>query len=301
MGQQTYDVHADITTRIVAAIKRGAGTLQMPWRDGTAMRPPINATTTKAYRGINVLSLWLTTQERAYASCEWATFKQWQSHGAMVRKGEKGTPIIFYKTIERDGAEGEDADDPRTIPFAHASWVFNASQVDGYAPQKAPAPSAPLFERLRQAEPAIAATQAAITYGGSRAFYQRTEDRIQVPAAEDFTGTPTSTAREAFYSTIFHELGHWSGAEKRLNRVKGKRFAYGAYAFKEIIAELSAAFTCARLGISDTPRPDHAQYIEQYPTILRNDKKAIFAAATAATVAADDVLAFSVPRQEPAD
>lgn len=116
----------------------------------------------------------------------------------------------------------------------------------------------------------------------------------------NFTGsaTPTRSPRESFYATQLHELAHWVGAPHRLDRVKGKKFADRAYCFEEIIAELSAAFSCARLGISSTPRADHAQYIDQYLTVLREDKNAIFTAAAAASAATDYILAFSDSKLE---
>jgi antirestriction protein ArdC len=291
-----FDVHQEITNRIVAAIEAGAGEFKLPWHRAASTRSPINATTGRAYRGVNILSLWITTQALGYESHEWATFKQWQERGVNVRKGEKGTPIVFYKNLHVESSDvdaSEDAEGGRTIPFARASWVFNAAQVDGHVAEAAALPEHPLFERIASVDRVIAVTGAQIEYGGSRACYNRLTDRISIPDERAFFGTETSTAQEAFYSTILHELAHHSGSESRLNREKGKRFADRAYAFEELIAETSAAFLCAELGISNEPRPDHAQYIAQYLAILKNDKKAIFTAAAAAGTATDFILAFS--------
>lgn len=307
--KSTFDIHAEITNRIIAAIERGAGDFIMPWRRAPSAKRPINMTTQKSYRGVNILSLWITTQAVGYRSNEWATFKQWKDRGVSVRKGEKGTPIVFYKQLavtapdgvaqtgNRQGAEEENA---KTIPFARASWVFNAEQVEGYLPEGDELPERPLFERIVHAEAVIAATKAVIEYGGTRACYNRATDRISIPDERAFIGSPTSTAQEAFYSTVLHEVAHWAGAEHRLNREKGKRFADRTYAFEELIAELSAAFLCCELGITNEARPDHAQYVAQYLEILQNDTRAIFQAATAASAAADYILAFSRPQQEEA-
>jgi antirestriction protein ArdC len=238
-----------------------------------------------------------------YESHEWATFKQWQERGANVRKGEKGTPIVFYKNLHVESSDvdaSEDAEGGRTIPFARASWVFNSAQVDGYVAEATALPERPLFERIASVDRVIEATGAEIEYGGSRACYNRLTDRISIPDERAFFGTETSTARETFYSTILHEIAHWVGAEHRLNREKGKRFADRAYAFEELIAELSAAFLCSELGITNDPRPDHAQYMAQYLAILKNDKKSIFTAAAAASAATDFILAFSHKEQEEA-
>ena len=298
-----FDVHQEITNRIVAAIEAGAGEFKLPWHRAASTRSPINATTGRAYRGVNILSLWITTQALGYELHEWATFKQWQERGVNVRKGERGTPIVFYKNLHVESSDvdaSEDAEGGRTIPFARASWVFNAAQVDGHVAHAAVLPERPLFERIASVDRVIEATGAQIEYGGSRACYNRLTDRISIPDERAFFGTETSTAQEAFYSTILHELAHHSGSESRLNREKGKRFADRAYAFEELIAELSAAFLCSELGITNDPRPDHAQYMAQYLTILKNDKKAIFTAAAAASAATDFILAFSRKEQEEA-
>ena len=292
MTTSSFDIHQDITNRIVAAIEAGAGDFKMPWHQAGSIAWPVNAKTNHQYRGVNVLVLWVTALNSAYPTSEWATFKQWQERGAQVRKGEKGTPVVFYKDFS---VASEDGSEERHIPFARASWVFNAAQVDGYACETAVSSPMSEFIRLANVEAAISATQARIDFGGAQAFYHRGEDRIQIPNAEDFTGSLTSSPRESFYSTILHELTHWSGAVDRLDRVKGKKFADRAYCFEKLIAELGAAFLCGRLGITTSPRPDHAQYIAQYLEVLRNDKKVIFAAAAASAAAAatDYILGFS--------
>ena len=105
-----FDIHQEITNRIVSAIEAGAGDFKLPWHRAASTRAPINATTGRAYRGVNILSLWITTQALGYELYKWATFKQWQERGASVRKGEKGTPIVFYKNLAVDAREGSGAD-----------------------------------------------------------------------------------------------------------------------------------------------------------------------------------------------
>ena len=117
-----------------------------------------------------------------------------------------------------------------------------------------------------------------------------------MPDREKFFGSATSTPQEAYYSTLLRELGHWTGAEHRLNREKGKRFADRVYCFEEVIAELTASFMCAQLSITDTPRADHAQYIAGYLAMMKEDRKAIFAAAAAASAAVDHIMAYSTTR-----
>lgn len=290
--QSSFDIYDTITTAIVNAIENDPGNFVMPWHRAPNLQMPINAVTGKTYRGINVLSLWVGAQNSGFTNRGWATFKQWQEAGAKVRKGERGTPIVFYRQIEVDEPRAEESPDRRRIPFARASWVFNVDQVDDYEAPPSPEPR-PLFERLAHVEKVIAATRADIAYGGSRAFYRPSDDHIQMPEPGAFTGTPTSTAQESFYSTLLHELGHWTGAAKRLNRDDHKRQFDEIYNFEEIIAEMTAAFLCTRLDITSVPRADHAQYIASYLKLLKEDKRAIFRAATASAAAADFIMAFS--------
>jgi antirestriction protein ArdC len=139
---------------------------------------------------------------------------------------------------------------------------------------------------LEQAEAFVAATGASISHGGGRAFYRPATDSIQLPPREAFVGSPTSTPAEAYYSTLLHELTHWTSAPSRCNRELGKRFGDDAYAIEELVAELGTAFLCADLGITDEPRADHAQYLAAWLSILKADKKAIFTAASKASEAA---------------
>lgn len=140
-------------------------------------------------------------------------------------------------------------------------------------------------EPIERAEAFVAATGAVIHHGGSRAFYRPSTDDIHLPPREAFIGTATSTAAEAYASTKLHELTHWTSAETRCNRQLGRRFGDDAYAMEELVAELGAAFLCADLGITDTPRADHAQYLDHWLRVLKADKKAIFTAASKASQA----------------
>ena len=132
------DIYTRVTNEIVAAIKAGAGSWTMPWHhDGSATSRPVNAGTGKAYRGSNILSLWIAAQAAGYTSGRWASYRQWQALGAQVRKGEQATTIVFWKINQR-GEDADGGDDPqegrgRTRMFARGYSVFNEAQVDGYA------------------------------------------------------------------------------------------------------------------------------------------------------------------------
>lgn len=119
----------------------------------------------------------------------------------------------------------------------------------------------------------------------TRAYFDPGSDYIAIPDKARFVGSPTSTATECYYSTLLHELVHWTGAEHRLNRTFGERFGDAAYAAEELVAELGAAFLCADLGVTNDPRPDHAAYVASWLKILRSDSRAIFTAASLSTAA----------------
>ncbi|ADZ69035.1 ArdC family protein [Polymorphum gilvum] len=287
MTTERIDVYTQVTNNIIAAIEAGAGDWQMPWhRSGEGLNRPVNIDTSKAYRGINVVSLWASAQARGFITGTWGTYRQWQANGCQVRKGEKSSLVVFYKEfeVEERNDTGETEHGKRLM--ARASWVFNADQVDGYEAPALPEPKDPVAT-VAAAERFITATGAIIRHGGTRAFYRPSDDIIQMPERERFLGTETSTATESYYATLLHELTHWTGDTRRCDRQFGKRFGDDAYAVEELVAELGAAFLCADLGVTLTPRPDHAAYIDSWLKVLKADKKAIFAAASAAAKATD--------------
>ena len=221
-----------------------------------------------------------------YGSGFWATYRQWRELEAQVRKGERASLIVFWKELEREVEDEETGERERKKTlFARASWVFNADQVDGWAPPAAPERN--LVQALDRAEAFTAATRADIRHGGDRAYYRRSSDHVQIPDRERFTGSATSTPTETYYATLLHELTHWTGHESRLDRDLSGRFGNEAYAMEELVAELGAAFLCADLSITNTPRPDHAAYIGNWLEVLKQDKRAIFTAARKASQAAD--------------
>ncbi len=285
------DIHQTVTDRIITMLETAqtnGGAL--PWtRPGVAHSRPINAITQKPYRGINVLSLWASADAACYRTGLWATFKQWKELGAFVKKGEKASPIVFYKSLEIDDDTVEPITDgdpaTKTIRMARGYWGFNADQVDGFT---IPAlPTDDLVQRIAQVDTFIANTKADIRHGGVRAYYRPADDFIQMPDRVLFRDTPSSTATEGFYAVLFHELGHLSGAKHRLNRELSTRFGDASYALEEMIAEWTSGFLCADLGITAQPREDHAHYIANWLTVLKNDNTAVFAAAAKANQAVE--------------
>jgi antirestriction protein ArdC len=235
MTKERFDIHQHITDQIVCAIERGAGEFRLPWHraTGNIMRP-VNIASRKAYRGVNVVALWAYSEALGYDSGTWGTYRQWAEAGAQVRKGEKAAYVVFYKELEVAAESGE----AETRLFARSTPVFAAEQVDGYQPPVIDAPPVIPMTPIEQAEAFVAATGARIEHGGTRAFYRPSTDSIQLPPREVFVGSPTSSPAESFYSTLCHELTHWTSAESRCNRQLGKRFGDHAYAMEELVAEL---------------------------------------------------------------
>jgi antirestriction protein ArdC len=277
------DVYARVTSQIVNAIEQGVSNWRMPWHTtGKFAFSPINVNSTKPYRGINTVCLWAAAQAKGYERGEWGTYHQWQERGAQVRKGERATLVVFWK-FAHDTAETDDGDDtPKSgsrLLFTRGYSVFNAAQVDGYTP-KADAET-PIEQRIEQAEIFFRGINAHVIHQGNRAFYSPADDTITLPPF------PAFFAAIDYYSTRAHETGHWTSRVNRCERELGKRFGDNAYSVEELIAELTAAFTLAHLGLSSQPRPDHAQYIASWLRVLKADKRAIFTAASKAQQAAD--------------
>lgn len=249
---------------------------------------PVNALTGRSYRGINVLTFWASASSAGYSDNRWASFRQWGELGAQVRKGEKGTPCIFYKPLDNragreasgPGPNGDQSDAAETHFVLRFSTVFNADQVAG-AP---PLPQIELTPAASEAETAIdrlAATAGASIIEGRQPSYVPSLDVIRMPCRGAFLST------DGYAGTLAHELIHWTGARHRLDRQLQNRFASRAYAAEELIAELGSAFLLAKFKFASVPHPDHASYIASWISLLRDDPRAIFTAAAHASRAAD--------------
>lgn len=266
-------IYQEITDSIIKQLENGAAPWIKPWRvDASADK---NIISQKPYQGINRLILGMSSMAQGFDVPVWASYKQWDSLGANVRKGEKGTKIVFYSPVEKENAQGE----KESYAVLKAYWVFNARQVEGIEIAPSTPSDAPAFIDCALAEERIIKTGAAITHGGDAAFYAPSQDRIQLPHKSAFDN------ESSYYATAFHELTHWSGAAHRLDRTKGKRFADPAYAFEELVAEMGAAFLCQDYGIQGELR--HAGYIQSWLKACRDDSRAIFKAAALAQKAAD--------------
>jgi antirestriction protein ArdC len=252
---------------------------------------PRNALTGRTYSGINVLILWGAVIANGWPSQGWLTFRQAQEAGATVRKGERGTCVVyadrFTPEAEKQRAR-ETGENARAIPFLKRFTVFNIAQCeglgvepgDGLVPDPAPLPER---EIVPVAESVIAASGVDFRIGGDKAYYAPGPDYVQVPPQRAFF-EPVN-----FYRTCLHELTHAVGHSSRLNRNLAGSFGSRDYAREELIAEMGSAFLCASLGIEPTVR--HADYIGAWLDVLKEDNRAIFRAASAASKAADWLLA----------
>jgi antirestriction protein ArdC len=254
---------------------------------------PKNALTGNHYRGINTVALWVSAEASGYSRPLWGTYRQWAELGAQVRKGEKASPVIFYKEFEVAPSPDDAADDGKRR-VARASSVFNVDQVDD-GPAANEVPDHGPVVRNQHFDDFVAATGARITHGGAQAFYMPATDTIRMPDESRFFSTDTSTRDDSYAATVAHELGHWSGAPHRLKRDLSGRFGNEAYAAEELVAELTSAFICASLGITCEPRTDHAQYIAHWLKLLKSDNRAIFVAAAKASQAAEYLQGLAQP------
>lgn len=280
------DLYTRITADIVAQLERGVRPWHQPWAHDHPAGPisrPLRSTG-EPYRGINVVVLWLTAFNKGYLAPLWLTFQQAKQLGGSVKKGEKGTSVVYANTFEKTKTDASGEETTERIPFLKAYTVFNAEQTEGlpghfYAPAPSPKPEA---ERLSHAEAFLTHTKADTRHGGGKAFYSPSGDFIQLPPFETFH------TREAYYATRAHESIHWTKNETRLNRsFDSKRFGDAGYAVEELVAEMGAAFLCADLGIAAEVMPEHAQYLNAWLTVLKQDAKAVFTAAAHAEKAAE--------------
>jgi antirestriction protein ArdC len=284
---EKQDVYTRITNRIIASLEQGVRPWIQPWNAehaaGKITRPLRH--NGQAYSGLNILMLWASAMEQGFAAPIWMTFKQALELDAHVRKGEKGSLVVYANAItrtEHDDATGEDIE--REIPFLKGYTVFNVEQIEGlpslyYA--KAESKLTPV-ERIGCCEEFFASPKAQIVYAGGRAFYAPGPDRIQMPPIDTFRDA------ESFYATLAHEMTHWTKHESRLQRDFGrKHFGDEGYAREELVAELGSAFLCADLELTPEVRDDHASYIASWLEVLKSDKRCVVQAASYAQRAVD--------------
>lgn len=298
-------IYQTVTNTIIQLLETQLEKWDQPWiafgADNDYAR---NAQTNTYYKGINQFLLSFVLLGMGYTKNTWLTFKQVEALGGHVIKGEKSSPVIFYKTgyvdkdnafhsgeqVEKMPAQAQSEKGLKKVPILRLYHLFNVCQTEGLAPSFYEVnPSEPLqdMEKDDRAEALMKATMASIEIvQGNRAFYDPIADNIRVPLREQFRGQS-----EHFYATVLHELCHWTGHPSRLNRDLSGVLGDTAYGREELIGELGAAFTCAALGFSKT-MTQNAAYIKSWLAILKEDNKAVVRASFQAQKAADYILAF---------
>lgn len=282
-------LYDDITGRIIGDLEAGRLPWVQPWDAGrAAVGLPYNVVSDRRYSGINILTLWHAVHARGFRGHGFLTFRQAIALGGTVRRGERGTAIVYSHRV---GSEPPDAtarpgsDGKGGFSFLKRFSVFSVDQCDGLPDDLCiPAPPIPEGLILPEAEALIVATGADVRIGGASAYFSPRHDFVAVPRPDDFY-EPVN-----WHRTVFHELGHWTGHESRLDRDQTGRFGSKPYGQEELVAEMTGAFVCAALGIAPTVR--HADYIGSWLEIIREDQRAILRAASAASKAADYLLAF---------
>jgi antirestriction protein ArdC len=291
-GPDRQSLYDEITAKIISQLEAGCVPWVQPWGTAAAkasLAIPKNAATERCYSGINVLILWGSIVEHGFPVQSWITFRQALGLGGHVRKGERGTTVVYadrFTPEDEKRRAQETGDQAQSIPFLKRFTVFNVAQCDGLpddlttaAPPAEPGLIEPKVEAL------IKAMGIDFRIGGERAFYMPPPlDYVQVPPPQAFY-EPIN-----FHRTALHEISHFTGAAHRLNRDLSGRFGSKKYSQEEIVAEISAAYTCASLGIVPTVR--HADYVGHWIDMLKEDSRAIIRAASQASKAADYILGF---------
>jgi len=278
--RNVYDV---ITSRILAALEKGT----VPWHRPWTTHPPSNLLTKKPYRGVNVLVLRCNT----FTSSWWVTYRQVELLGGHVCKGERGSPVCFWKWIERaedEDAEGQPDSSKPSVPLLRYYPVFNVEQCRGIS-RHLPPPRSVEVEPIPAAEAIVAGMPSPprIQHRTLQAAYHPSLDLVTVPALEDFEDP------EAYYSTLLHELAHSTGHSSRLNRpTVTDAYPFGStnYSKEELTAEMAAAFLCGHAGISNRTVDNSAAYLQGWMERLSEDRRLLIHAASAAQKAADYIL-----------
>ena len=251
------DLYQDVTDQIIEALNQSTDWV-MPWHQ-KGLELPQNVLTRKSYSGINILSLWVASWKGQYSSSLWGTYKQWQEKGAQVRKGEKAHQIVFYKDFEKE-EENEKTKNIETVRkfVLKASAVFNGAQVDGFdisVEHQTLHNKSNNVDLCQQAEALIARTGARVVHCFTSAFYRPSEDIIGMPEQSCFLARGTRSAQESYYSTLFHELTHWTGHKSRLDRViPTARFGSEDLCYGRIDCRVRGRFSLCRVLHKPIPK-----------------------------------------------
>jgi antirestriction protein ArdC len=284
----TYDVVNDI---IITALEQGCVPWQKPWT-GTSSDMPKNIVTKNPYQGVNYFMLAVVAYLNKYSSPYWMSFKQAKTRGGYIKKGEKGTPVVWWSMIEiKDKNDLDENGYPKIkkIPKAKHSYVYNLDQTENVRVPKEGQKETIEFNPIEKAEEIISGYTDIPTLKHDRqsAYYNPKEDFINMPQKNTFTSV------EEYYSTLFHEMGHSTGHATRLNR-KGITeydfFGSHEYSKEELVAEFTSCYLCGEAGILKSVQDNSVAYIQSWMKKLKEDKKLIIGACSKAKKATEYIL-----------
>ena len=284
---QRRDHYQELTDKIIAALEAGVAPWRRPWDPNACggSNIPVNVATGHRYRGVNLFVLGMSPLVFTSGDPRWCSYRQAAARGWQVRKGEKATPVYFYKPIEIEDKSADSDRETRRIPMLRTFSVFHASQIDGVPAFEPPSATKTVPERIDDVEIIVKASSVPVRIGGDRAFYSPALDLIQMPPDEAFHSP------EVRATTLFHELAHASGHASRLNRDLSGKFASALYAKEEIRAEWASCAIGSILGLP-CDLPSHASYLQSWIKVLKQDRREIFRAAAEAQRIADYILGF---------
>jgi antirestriction protein ArdC len=282
------ELRESITNQIIAAIEGGSLPWRRPWSISANAGAPCNSITRRLYRGVNPFVLQLSADRQGFRSRFWATFRQWQSIGCSVMKGQKGTQITFSTPITKTTTDKKGEEQEEKFWILRPFTVFNAEQTSGaerFHVGDEPVSIEELDHRFDEAQRVVEATEARIVHGGDRAFYRPETDTIHMPNRSQFKGAD-------YFDTLFHELSHWTEQPSRLNWDRSK--AANTYAAGELRAELAACYLSNQLGLpSEHLVSNHAAYLQHWLEQMRENPSFIFRISAQASKAADFIMSFS--------
>lgn len=298
MDRERPALYEQVAQRLVEQFEKGTSLLQKPWEDFQDFVAPYNPTSGKSYRGLN--SVWLMMQ--GYEDPRWLTFKQAAANDWSVQRGSKGTLINYVKLHEerlvRDEKGNPLLDEQGNArkqwvkldkPIITSAVVFNALQIQGM-PERVPLESTECqWEDIRRAEQLVKSSGAKVRHGGNQAYYNPLTDSVTMPTKKQFS----ESAR--YYAVLLHELGHWTGHETRLDRQLGSKFGKEAYAKEELRAEIASLMLGSELKIGHD-FGQHAAYVKNWISLLKNDPFELFRASADAQKIMDYLLALEQKR-----
>ena len=280
------DLYQDFTDQVIKQMEDNNMNWTKPFTT-TILNGHHNIVSKKPYQGMNCFNIGLSVYKNGFKSNEWATFNQWKNLGAKIKKGSKGTEILYWNIKEYEDKTNKD--EKVKIPFLKYFVVFNADQVEGYETKEIETKEIDDWKAHFKTDTFVENTKADIQIN-NKAFYSPSADYIGMPPKEDFKGDKENTKEQYYYSTLLHELTHWSGHSSRCNRDLKNRFGSKAYAMEELVAEIGSAFLCSHLGVTKAPTPNHGRYLNNWLEVLKEDKKAIFKAFSLSKVSSEYLL-----------